>query len=62
MKLDPKWVVRESLTKTIRNKRQMVMTNMTKGQGPSVRCIILLTFAGRLMHVPMADWLAKNGY
>ena len=36
----------------------MVMTNVAEGRGPSVRCIILLTSAGCLMSVLIADWLA----
>ena len=40
--------MRESLTKTIRNERQMVMTNVTEGRGPSVRCVILLTLGARI--------------
>ena len=61
-KTDPKWVVRESLTKTIRNERQMMMTKMTEGRGPSVQYVILLTSAGRWMNVLIVDWLTGNGY
>ena len=62
MKTDPRWVVRESLTKTIRNEQQMLMTNVTEGRGSSVQSIILLTSAGRVMNVLIPDWLVKNGY
>ena len=54
--------MRESLTKTIRNKRQMVMTNVTKGRGSDVQRVILLTSTGYLMNVPIPDWLVENGY
>ena len=60
--MDLRWVVRNLLTKTIRNEQQMVMTNVTEGQGPSVQGVILITSAGHLMNVPIPDWLAENGY
>ena len=54
--------MRKSLTKTIRNERQMVMTMVTKGRGPSVRNVIWLKSVGRLMNVLSSDWLTENGY
>ena len=40
----------------------MMMINVTKGWGLSVRGVIWLTSVGRWMNVPIADWLAENGY
>ena len=54
--------MRESLTKTISHERQMMMTKVTEGRRSSVRYIILLMSVGHLMNVPIADWLAENGY
>ena len=62
MKTDLEWVVRELLTKTIRNEQQMVMTIVTKGRGLSVQSVILLASVGRMMNVSIPDWLTKNGY
>ena len=54
--------MRESLTKTMDNEQQMVMTIVTKGQGSSIRSVILLMSTGRVTNVPISDWLAENGY
>ena len=40
----------------------MMMTNVTEGQGLSVRNVILLMSVGRMMNVPVSDWLVANGY
>ena len=54
--------MRESLTKTIENKRQMMITKLSKAKGREFQDVILLMFAGRKMDVGVADWLGRNGY
>ena len=54
--------MRELLTKTIENERQMMMAKLSEAKGREFRSIIQLTSAGRKMNVGIADWLGWNGY
>ena len=60
--MDPKWVVRELLTKTIESKQQTMMTKLSEAEGREFQSIILLMSVGRETNVGVADWLLWNGY
>ena len=60
--MDPRWVVRELLTKTIENERQMMMAKLSKGCGSRVQNVILLMSVDCETNVGVADWVAWSGY
>ena len=55
--MDLGWVVRESLTKTIENERQRMMTKLSEAKGRVFQGIILLMSAGCVINVGVTDWL-----
>ena len=50
--------MRESLTKTIENEQQMMVTKLSEAKGQEFQNIILLMSTGCEMNVGVADWSA----
>ena len=49
--------MRESLIKTIENKRQMMMTKLTKAEGQEFQSVILLMSTGCETNMGVTDWM-----